>query len=93
MGTSSSQASNTRPTCFKLLAEQVAGYYDEKSKTKSQEFTLNYDSEKLDLTFGAMYFLFPRLWGRPGLYSTRLVAVHYWIATIGIARFVKLDPR
>ena len=30
--------------------------YDEESETWSQEFTLNYDSEKLDLQFGAMYF-------------------------------------
>jgi cytochrome c oxidase cbb3-type subunit 1 len=40
------------------------------------------------VSFGAMYFLFPRLWGRSALYSTRLVAVHYWIATIGIVLYI-----
>ncbi|MHB1217212.1 MAG: cytochrome-c oxidase, cbb3-type subunit I [Alphaproteobacteria bacterium] len=40
------------------------------------------------VSFGAMYFLFPRLWGRGALYSTRLVAVHYWIATIGIVLYI-----
>ena len=40
------------------------------------------------VSFGAMYFLFPRLWGRSALYSTRLVAVHYWIATIGIILYI-----
>ncbi|MGE0093045.1 MAG: cytochrome-c oxidase, cbb3-type subunit I [Alphaproteobacteria bacterium] len=40
------------------------------------------------VSFGAMYFLFPRLWGRSALYSARLVAVHYWIATIGIVLYI-----
>ena len=40
------------------------------------------------VSFGAMYYLFPRLWGRPGLYSMKLVAVHYWIATLGIVLYI-----
>jgi len=40
------------------------------------------------VSFGAMYFLVPRLWKRERLYSTRLVAVHYWIATIGIVFYI-----
>jgi cytochrome c oxidase cbb3-type subunit 1 len=36
------------------------------------------------ITFGALYFLTPRLWGRTALYSTRLVSWHFWLATIGI---------
>jgi len=40
------------------------------------------------VSFGAMYFLVPRLWKRERLYSTRLVAVHYWIATIGIVLYI-----
>ncbi len=36
------------------------------------------------ITFGALYFLTPRLWGRDALYSTRLVSYHFWLATLGI---------
>ena len=37
------------------------------------------------ITFGAIYFLVPRLWGRPAMYSTRMISWHVWLATIGIA--------
>jgi cytochrome c oxidase cbb3-type subunit 1 len=40
------------------------------------------------VSFGAMYHLFPRLWGRAELYSLRLVSAHYWIATIGIVLYI-----
>ena len=40
------------------------------------------------ITFGAIYYLVPVLWKRPRLYSTRLVAYHYWIATIGIVLYI-----
>lgn len=36
------------------------------------------------ITFGALYFLVPRLWGRERLYSLTLVSWHFWLATIGI---------
>ncbi|WP_417310504.1 cytochrome-c oxidase, cbb3-type subunit I [Devosia sp.] len=36
------------------------------------------------ISFGAIYFMVPRLWGRPQLYSLRLVNWHFWLATIGI---------
>ena len=36
------------------------------------------------ITFGALYFLVPKLWGRKALYSTRMVSWHFWLATIGI---------
>ncbi len=39
------------------------------------------------ITFGALYFLTPRLWGREALYSTRLVNYHFWLATIGIVLY------
>ena len=35
------------------------------------------------ISFSAIYFLVPRLWGRP-LYSLRLVNWHLWLATLGI---------
>ncbi len=36
------------------------------------------------ITFGALYFLVPRLWGRERLYSLSMVNWHFWLATIGI---------
>jgi cytochrome c oxidase cbb3-type subunit I len=39
------------------------------------------------ITFGALYFLTPRLWNRTGLYSLKLVSWHFWLATIGIVLY------
>ena len=39
------------------------------------------------ITFGALYFLTPRLWNRDGLYSLKLVSWHFWLATIGIVLY------
>ena len=36
------------------------------------------------VTFGALYYLVPKLWGREQLYSLRLVNWHIWLATLGI---------
>jgi cytochrome c oxidase cbb3-type subunit 1 len=36
------------------------------------------------ITFGAIYYLVPRLWGRQRLYSLRMVNWHFWLATVGI---------
>ena len=36
------------------------------------------------ITFGAVYYLAPKLWGRERLYSLRLVNWHFWLATLGI---------
>ena len=40
------------------------------------------------ISFGAVYFLVPRLWGARRLYSERLVEVHFWIATLGIVLYI-----
>ncbi|HVO15872.1 MAG TPA: cytochrome-c oxidase, cbb3-type subunit I [Alphaproteobacteria bacterium] len=40
------------------------------------------------VSFGAVYFLVPRLWKRSGLYSVRLVSYHFWIATLGIVFYI-----
>jgi cytochrome c oxidase cbb3-type subunit 1 len=40
------------------------------------------------VSFGAMYFLVPKLWKRERLYSVRLVNTHFWIATIGIVFYI-----
>jgi cytochrome c oxidase cbb3-type subunit 1 len=39
------------------------------------------------ITFGALYYLTPRLWGRERLYSLSLVSWHFWLATIGIVLY------
>ena len=36
------------------------------------------------ITFAAVYYLAPRLWGRTRLYSLRMVNWHFWLATLGI---------
>ncbi|MBJ2150115.1 cytochrome-c oxidase, cbb3-type subunit I [Paracoccus sp. IB05] len=39
------------------------------------------------ITFGALYYLTPRLWNRERLYSLALVSWHFWLATIGIVLY------
>ncbi len=39
------------------------------------------------ITFAAVYFLVPRLWGRTRLYSLRMVNWHFWLATLGIVLY------
>lgn len=36
------------------------------------------------VSFGAIYYLVPKLWGRTRLYSLRFVNWHFWLATLGI---------
>lgn len=40
------------------------------------------------ITFGAIYYTIPRLWGLTGMYSKRLVEVHFWVATIGVVLYI-----
>jgi cytochrome c oxidase cbb3-type subunit 1 len=40
------------------------------------------------ISFGMLYYLIPRLWGRTTMYSTRLIEVHFWIATIGVVIYI-----
>ena len=40
------------------------------------------------ISFGAIYFLVPRLWGRSQLYSRKLVSYHFWTATLGIVLYI-----
>ena len=39
------------------------------------------------VSFGAIYFLAPRMFGRMQLYSLRLVSMHFWLATLGIVLY------
>lgn len=40
------------------------------------------------ITFGCMYYLVPHLWGREKMYSTKLISLHLWIATLGIVCYI-----
>ncbi len=40
------------------------------------------------VSFGAVYYLVPRLWGAARLYSLNLVTLHFWVATIGIVLYI-----
>lgn len=40
------------------------------------------------ITFGALYYLVPVLWRKRELYSQKLVAWHFWIATLGIVLYI-----
>jgi cytochrome c oxidase cbb3-type subunit 1 len=39
------------------------------------------------ISFGAIYYLVPKLWNRQRLYSCGLVNWHFWLATIGIVLY------
>jgi cytochrome c oxidase cbb3-type subunit 1 len=40
------------------------------------------------ITIGSMYYLVPRLFGRTEMWSTRLITVHFWIATFGVVFYI-----
>ncbi|MDA8232208.1 MAG: cytochrome-c oxidase, cbb3-type subunit I [Magnetospirillum sp.] len=40
------------------------------------------------VSFGALYYLVPKLWGRKEVYSLRLVGVHFWVATVGVLLYI-----
>ncbi|AZQ68618.1 cytochrome-c oxidase, cbb3-type subunit I [Silicimonas algicola] len=39
------------------------------------------------ITFGALYFLVPRLWQRERMYSMAAINWHFWLATLGIVLY------
>jgi cytochrome c oxidase cbb3-type subunit 1 len=40
------------------------------------------------MTIGCIYYLIPRLYGRPRCTAPKLIDLHFWIATIGIVLYV-----
>ncbi|MGZ8287606.1 MAG: cytochrome-c oxidase, cbb3-type subunit I [Telluria sp.] len=40
------------------------------------------------ITMGSIYYLVPRLSGKTAMYSTRLIDLHFWVATIGIVLYI-----
>ncbi|MFA7440920.1 MAG: cytochrome-c oxidase, cbb3-type subunit I [Sphingomonadaceae bacterium] len=39
------------------------------------------------ITFAAVYYMTPRLWGRERMYSLRMINWHFWLATLGIVLY------
>jgi cytochrome c oxidase cbb3-type subunit 1 len=42
------------------------------------------------ISFGALYYMVPKLWNRERLYSIRLVNWHIWLATLGIVIYASV---
>jgi cytochrome c oxidase cbb3-type subunit 1 len=40
------------------------------------------------ISIGSIYYLLPRLFGKGEMYSTRLINVHFWIATLGTVLYI-----
>ncbi|MES3020466.1 MAG: cytochrome-c oxidase, cbb3-type subunit I [Pseudomonadota bacterium] len=40
------------------------------------------------ITMGSIYYLIPRVSGKKAMYSTQLVDLHFWVATIGIVLYI-----
>ncbi|MFC3284644.1 cytochrome-c oxidase, cbb3-type subunit I [Litchfieldella rifensis] len=40
------------------------------------------------ITIGSIYHLLPRLYGRTEMFSVKLIAVHFWLATIGTVLYI-----
>ncbi len=40
------------------------------------------------ITMGSLYYLIPRLVGRPEMHSVRAISLHFWIATIGVVLYI-----
>jgi cytochrome c oxidase cbb3-type subunit 1 len=40
------------------------------------------------VSIGAIYYLLPRLFGKPEMYSVKLITVHFWVATIGVVLYI-----
>ena len=40
------------------------------------------------VSIGSMYYLIPRLFGKEGMFSQKLIEVHFWIATIGVVLYI-----
>ena len=40
------------------------------------------------ITVGSIYYLIPRMYGRTEMWSTRLITLHFWLATLGIVLYI-----
>ncbi len=40
------------------------------------------------ITMGSIYYLIPRLFGKKAMWSTNMIELHFWMATIGIVLYI-----
>lgn len=40
------------------------------------------------ISIGAVYYLLPRMYGKTEMYSTRLITLHFWVATVGVVLYI-----
>src|SRR5574337_969239 len=40
------------------------------------------------ISIGSMYYLLPRMYGKTEMYSTKLISLHFWVATIGVVLYI-----
>jgi len=40
------------------------------------------------ISIGSVYYLLPRMYGKTEMYSTRLINVHFWTATVGVVLYI-----
>jgi cytochrome c oxidase cbb3-type subunit 1 len=40
------------------------------------------------VSIGSLYYLIPRVFGKTEMFSTKLVEVHFWVATIGVVLYI-----
>lgn len=40
------------------------------------------------ISIGALYYMFPRIYGKPKMYSTELINIHFWMSTIGVVLYI-----
>ncbi|MCF8197231.1 MAG: cytochrome-c oxidase, cbb3-type subunit I [Sulfuritalea sp.] len=40
------------------------------------------------ISIGSIYYLLPRLFGRPEMASKKLIEIHFWVATIGVVLYI-----
>ncbi len=40
------------------------------------------------VSIGSLYYLIPRMFGKETMFSTKLVEVHFWVATIGVVLYI-----
>jgi len=40
------------------------------------------------VSIGTIYYLLPRLFGKPEMHSVKLITVHFWVATVGIVLYI-----
>jgi cytochrome c oxidase cbb3-type subunit 1 len=40
------------------------------------------------VSMGSLYYLIPRMFGGKTMYSTKAIALHFWVATIGVVLYI-----